>query len=255
MKLALYNISESDRLLGPAIPISSHMRPNSEHNPLHGSSGWGTSDGPSQRPVASSGGARLGEGGVEGADRRSAYDNAPSESQRGHKVGVWMLVGLIYYSVSGGPLGVEVAVRAGGPALALLGFLVMPVIWSAPEALMTAELSVAYPEAAGFSAWTNAAFGPFWSFMCSILSWFSGVLDNAVYPVLMLEYVLVARKFCHGSVFLLFFSHRSRWHSHASALPHRCHNHHCGISAVAIIQIFIHVPTYLPTGTFKTTRK
>ena len=115
--------------------------------------------------------------------RRGGGEDDPPE----HKVGLWMLVGLIFYSVSGGPLGSEVAVRSGGPALALLGFLVMPLVWSAPEAIMTAELSVAYPEAAGFSAWTNAAFGPFWSFLCSVLSWVSGVLDNAVYPVLMLE--------------------------------------------------------------------
>jgi hypothetical protein len=40
----------------------------------------------------------------------------------------------------------EVAVRAGGPALALLGFTVFPLVWSMPEAAMTAELSVAYPE-------------------------------------------------------------------------------------------------------------
>ena len=57
-----------------------------------------------------------------------------------------MLVGLTYYSVSGGPLGTEEAVKAGGAALALLGFLVMPLVWSLPEALMTAELSIAFPE-------------------------------------------------------------------------------------------------------------
>jgi hypothetical protein len=95
------------------------------------------------------------------------------------KIGTWMLVGLIYYSVSGGPLGMEVAVQAGGPLLALVGFLVMPLVWSLPEAAMTAELCVAFPEAAGFAAWTNAAFGPFWSFQCSMMSYFSGVLDNA----------------------------------------------------------------------------
>lgn len=123
-----------------------------------------------------------------------------------------MLAGLTYYSVSGGPLGMEPAVKAAGPAVALLGFLVMPLVWSLPEALMTAgpspaaaptrvalaapqpaccvaELSIAFPEAAGFSAWTNAAFGPFWSFVCSFMHWLSGVVDNAVYPVLMLEYI------------------------------------------------------------------
>ena len=38
------------------------------------------------------------------------------------------------------------------------------------------------PAAAGFSAWTNAAYGPFVSFMCSFMSWLSGVTDNAIYP-------------------------------------------------------------------------
>uniref|UniRef100_A0A7S2W835 Amino acid permease/ SLC12A domain-containing protein n=1 Tax=Rhizochromulina marina TaxID=1034831 RepID=A0A7S2W835_9STRA len=125
----------------------------------------------------------------------SSAEDASSPPQGGQqaggerKIGLWMLVGLTYYSVSGGPLGMEPAVKAAGPALALLGFLVMPFLWSLPEALMTAELSIAFPEAAGFSAWTNAAFGPFISFLCSFMSWLSGVVDNAVYPVLLLEYV------------------------------------------------------------------
>ena len=101
-----------------------------------------------------------------------------------------MLVGLVYFSVSGGPLGMEVAVRAGGPFLALLGFIVMPLIWSLPEAAMTAELCIEYPEAAGYAAWTNAAFSPFVSFMCSMMSYYSGVLDNAVYPGLLLQYII-----------------------------------------------------------------
>ena len=35
-----------------------------------------------------------------------------------------------------------------------------------PSALMTAELSIAFPEAAGFSAWANSAYGPYVSFLC-----------------------------------------------------------------------------------------
>jgi hypothetical protein len=62
------------------------------------------------------------------------------------KIGTWMMVGLIFFSVSGGPVGMEVSVKAGGPFLAILGFTVMPFIWSLPEAAMTAELSIAYPE-------------------------------------------------------------------------------------------------------------
>jgi len=81
--------------------------------------------------------------------RGSAADDVlPTHNGAGgeKKIGVWMLVGLVYFSVSGGPLGIEVAVKAGGPLLALLGFIIMPLIWSSTEAAMTAELSVAYPE-------------------------------------------------------------------------------------------------------------
>lgn len=66
------------------------------------------------------------------------------------------LVLLIFYSVSGGPFGVEPVVAAGGPLVALLGFVFLPLVWSIPEALVTAELSTTFPEAAGCVAWVSA---------------------------------------------------------------------------------------------------
>lgn len=104
------------------------------------------------------------------------------------------LVALIFYDVSGGPFGIEVcsnqiracrfsgrwceqllhssllrvdlqdAVSAGGPLLAILGFLILPLVWSVPEALITAELATTFPENSGYVAWVTAAFGPFWGF-------------------------------------------------------------------------------------------
>lgn len=65
------------------------------------------------------------------------------------------LVLLIFYGVSGGPFGVEPVVAAGGPFVALAGFIVLPMVWSIPEALVTAELSTAFPEAAGCVAWVS----------------------------------------------------------------------------------------------------
>ena len=95
----------------------------------------------------------------------------------------------------------ELIVRAGGPLLALSGLVVFTLLWSVPEAIMTAELSAAYPEAAGFAAWTNAAFGPFLAWIDSWCSWSSGVIDNAVYPGLLLDYVahIVPAVACRGS--------------------------------------------------------
>jgi hypothetical protein len=56
------------------------------------------------------------------------------------------------------------AVAAGGPLLVILGFIIFPIIWSIPEALITAELATAFPENSGYVAWVTAAFGPFWGF-------------------------------------------------------------------------------------------
>lgn len=106
------------------------------------------------------------------------------------KLTVLPLIALIFYEVSGGPFGVEDSVRAGGgPLLALLGFLVFPILWSVPEALITAELATSFPANGGYVVWISAAFGPFWGFQEGFWKWFSGVMDNALYPVLFLDYL------------------------------------------------------------------
>eukprot|EP00635_Sarcinochrysidales_sp_CCMP3193_P000644 CAMPEP_0118918642 /NCGR_PEP_ID=MMETSP1166-20130328/18043_1 /TAXON_ID=1104430 /ORGANISM="Chrysoreinhardia sp, Strain CCMP3193" /LENGTH=543 /DNA_ID=CAMNT_0006858979 /DNA_START=11 /DNA_END=1643 /DNA_ORIENTATION=- len=99
------------------------------------------------------------------------------------------LVALTFFSVSGGPFGTELIIKAAGPAFALMGYVAFTMLWSVPEALMTAELSTVYPEAAGFAAWTNAALGPFAAWVDAWCSWVSGVVDNAIYPLLCLAYL------------------------------------------------------------------
>ncbi|CAM6023689.1 unnamed protein product [Sphagnum balticum] len=108
------------------------------------------------------------------------------------KLGILPLVALTIYEVSGGPFGVEDSVKAAGPLLALLGFLVFPFIWSIPEALVTAELATAFPENGGYVLWISAAFGPFWGFQEGWWKWISGVADNALYPILFLNYLKYA---------------------------------------------------------------
>ncbi|KAB1208490.1 hypothetical protein CJ030_MR7G022652 [Morella rubra] len=106
------------------------------------------------------------------------------------KLTVLPLIALIFYEVSGGPFGVEDSVSAGGgPLLALLGFLIFPLVWSIPEALVTAELATTFPENGGYVVWISSAFGPFWGFQEGFWKWFSGVIDNALYPVLFLDYL------------------------------------------------------------------
>lgn len=83
----------------------------------------------------------------------------------------------------------EDAVAAAGPLFSLIGFLVMPLVWSLPEALVTAELATTFPSNAGFVEWVAAAFGPFWGFQEGFLSWISSVADAALYPVLFRDYL------------------------------------------------------------------
>ncbi|CAL9201864.1 unnamed protein product [Musa hybrid cultivar] len=106
------------------------------------------------------------------------------------KLAVLPLIALIFYNVSGGPFGVEDSVSAGGgPLLSLLGFLVFPLLWSLPEALVTAELAASFPENGGYVLWISSAFGSFWGFQEGFWKWVSGTMDNALYPVLFLDYL------------------------------------------------------------------
>ncbi|KAL6633710.1 hypothetical protein ACP70R_026381 [Stipagrostis hirtigluma subsp. patula] len=105
------------------------------------------------------------------------------------KVSMVPLVFIIFYEVSGGPFGVEDSVGAAGPLLAIAGFLLLPVIWSIPEALITAELGTMFPENGGYVVWVASALGPYWGFQQGWMKWLSGVIDNALYPVLFLDYL------------------------------------------------------------------
>ena len=81
------------------------------------------------------------------------------------------------------------AVKAAGPLYALLGFALLPFIWSMPEALVCAELASAFPENSGYVVWVEAAFGPFAGFLEGLFSWISGVTDNTIYPVMLVAYM------------------------------------------------------------------
>jgi hypothetical protein len=105
------------------------------------------------------------------------------------KLSVLALSILVFYKVSGGPFGCEPTVRAAGPLYALLGFTIFPILWSVPEALVTAELGSRFPEPSGSVAWIEEAFGSHAGLLCGYFHWVSGATDNAIYPALFLEYL------------------------------------------------------------------
>ena len=120
----------------------------------------------------------------------STSGSANSSSNNNNKLNSIMLATIVFYSVSGGPFGIEESIRAGGHAYTLLGFLILPFVWSIPEAIMTTELGSTFTDAAGGVAWVEHAFGHGPGFMVGYLGWCAGCTDNAIYPVLFLDYLV-----------------------------------------------------------------
>ena len=85
---------------------------------------------------------------VDGGSHLSGGGGGGGKGKKAHKrsLGIASLVALIFFEVAGTPAGSENAVVAAGPKYALLGFILMPLVWSIPEALFTAELSSMFPE-------------------------------------------------------------------------------------------------------------
>ncbi len=95
----------------------------------------------------------------------------------------------MYFIVSGGPFGLEGLVGAVGPALAVGLLVATPLLYSVPEALLVGELASMLPLEGGYYQWVKRAFGPFWGFWNGWLSWTYSLLDMAIYPVLLLQYL------------------------------------------------------------------
>mmetsp|Transcript_9013 Transcript_9013/g.15347 ORF Transcript_9013/g.15347 Transcript_9013/m.15347 type:complete len:538 (-) Transcript_9013:47-1660(-) len=126
-------------------------------------------------------------GDPERGEGRSSGIDAPAME---HKMSGFMLAVLIFFTMSGGPIGVEPSIRAAGNLYAIIGFAVMPFLWALPEVLITTELGLRYPCASGGVRWCEEAFGPKAGLLVGYLGWISGVANNATLPVLFLQYVL-----------------------------------------------------------------
>ena len=129
------------------------------------------------------------EHGGGGGGSPTAAKAAAAPPARGKKLSWPQLVGLTFFAVCGGDYGIEDSVGAAGPRLTLLGLLLLPWVWSLPIALMTAELGSMIPEAGGYVVWVHRAFGPFAAHMNALWNLVSNTFDNALYPVMFVDYL------------------------------------------------------------------
>ena len=111
----------------------------------------------------------------------------PKKRQR--NVTVLSLVAITYFAVAGGPEGTETLIQTGGPLYSVLGFIIIGILWSIPMALMSAELTTAFPENGGYVLWVSAAWGAQAGEMAGWLQFVSSGVDACIYPGLFLVYL------------------------------------------------------------------
>jgi amino acid transporter len=104
------------------------------------------------------------------------------------KASLLQLVFLIYAVCAAGPYGLEGVVAACGPGMTMVLLVVMPLVWSIPIALATAELTSAFPVEGGYYRWARMAFGDFWAFQCGWWAWSATVVSTAALAVLFTDY-------------------------------------------------------------------
>jgi amino acid transporter len=105
------------------------------------------------------------------------------------KAGLFFFVWVMFSYCTGGPFGLEDMVTTSGPGLTLIYLLVIPLFWSIPVSLVSAELTTAMPVEGGFYRWVRAGYGDFWGFLAGWWNWCASFLLGAVYAVQFSDYL------------------------------------------------------------------
>jgi amino acid transporter len=107
------------------------------------------------------------------------------------KAGLFYFVWVMFSYCTGGPFGLEDMITTSGPGMTLIYLLVIPLFWSIPVSLVSAELTAAMPVEGGFYRWARAGFGDFWGFLAGWWNWCASFLLGAVYAVNFSDYLSV----------------------------------------------------------------
>ncbi|MGW5817788.1 APC family permease [Streptomyces noursei] len=113
--------------------------------------------------------------------------SAPGAGRR--RLGVLPLVGIFFFTVSGGPFGLEASLSNAGLGMTLLMIVLVPVVFGVPNALVAAELSAAIPVDGGYYYWTKIALGRGAAFVFGAWNSIGSVLNLALYPFLLVDYL------------------------------------------------------------------
>jgi len=99
------------------------------------------------------------------------------------------LVAVIFFTVSGGPYGLEPLLTFAGQHGAILLLLITPVLWDVPAIFTVLELNSMMPVTGGYYKWVKHALGTRWGFYEGWWTWLYTFVDLAIYPVLFVTYI------------------------------------------------------------------
>jgi amino acid transporter len=103
------------------------------------------------------------------------------------KISVLPLAAVIFFTVSGGPYGIEPLIGyAGSYAIPLL--MITPLLWDIPTILVVLELNSMMPVEGGYYEWVKRGLGIRWAFFEGWWTWLYTFVDLAIYPVFFIEY-------------------------------------------------------------------
>ncbi len=99
------------------------------------------------------------------------------------------LVCVIFFTVAGGPYGLEPLVGSLDAGWAVALILLVPLLWSLPISWMVSELSSSIPEEGGYYVWVRKGLGEYWGFQEGWWTLCYTAVDMALYPVLFVDYM------------------------------------------------------------------
>jgi amino acid transporter len=99
------------------------------------------------------------------------------------------LTAVVFFTVSGGPYGLEPVLQYVGGGVALMLIIVTPILWSIPAIFMVLELNGMMPINGGYYQWVKKGLGLKWGFFEGWWSWLFTFTDLAIYPVLFVQYL------------------------------------------------------------------
>ncbi|HWZ02362.1 MAG TPA: APC family permease [Mucilaginibacter sp.] len=98
------------------------------------------------------------------------------------------LVAVIFFTVSGGPYGLEPLVSYAGQHSALIILLITPLLWDIPAIFTVLELNSMMPITGGYYKWVKHTLGTRWGFFEGWWTWLYTFIDLAIYPGLFVVY-------------------------------------------------------------------